>query len=393
MATVKKQGSGYKITVSCGYDMSGKQVRKHMTWVPDVGMTARQEAKELQRQAVLFEDSCKQGIGFGGHIKFEAFLQKYFDEYATNNLRERTRSGYEAYLPRVTKALGHLYLDKITPRQIKSFILNLGEDGINQKTGGGLSPKSIKNYLGFLSSVFGYALELEMINTNPCNSITPPAKEYHKKDGYTLDEAQDILDSLLDAPTKYRTYITLAIFCGYRREELCGLEWRDIDFSKSTIAINRALLYTKQKGVYIDDTKTVAGKRVQKQSDAVFNVLHKWRMEQNEMRIACGDLWVDEDRVFSGELGGSMHPNTPYSWFRRHCASHGIRFLGLHALRHLNASLRIYAGADVTTVAAALGHAQASTTLNIYAYEFAQAQAASSDAVADLLANKHQTNT
>lgn len=56
MATVKKQGRGYKITVSHGYDINGKQLRSYMTWIPDPGMSARQIEKELNRQAVLFEE-------------------------------------------------------------------------------------------------------------------------------------------------------------------------------------------------------------------------------------------------------------------------------------------------------------------------------------------------
>ena len=55
---------------------------------------------------------------------------------------------------------------------------------------------------------------------------------------------------------------------------------------------------------------------------------------------------------------------------------------------HLNASLLISTGADVKTVSAALGHSQATTTLNIYTHAFAEAQAAASDAVADKLKNK-----
>lgn len=35
MATIKKQGKGYKITVSHGYDINGKQLREHMTWAPE----------------------------------------------------------------------------------------------------------------------------------------------------------------------------------------------------------------------------------------------------------------------------------------------------------------------------------------------------------------------
>lgn len=31
MATIKKRGGSYKITVSMGYDINGKQIREHMT--------------------------------------------------------------------------------------------------------------------------------------------------------------------------------------------------------------------------------------------------------------------------------------------------------------------------------------------------------------------------
>ena len=307
------------------------------------------------------------------------------------NLRERTRASYAAYRQRVVDALGHLYLDKITPRQIKSFTLNLSEAGVNQRTGGGLSPKSIKNYLGFLSSVFSYALESELISENPCVKVKPPAAGHSDREWYTLDEAQYLLDSLSEAPVKYQAYIILAVFCGYRREELGGLEWGDIDFSNHIISISRASLYTKEKGVYTDDTKTRAAKRTQKQEAEVFDILKKWRAEQASTQLSLGDQWHKTNRVFTGDFGEPLHPNTPYTWLSRHCEKHGIRFLGIHALRHLNASLRISAGADVRTVAAALGHAQASTTLNIYAYEFAEAQAASSQAVANMLTQKKKS--
>lgn len=44
--------------------------------------------------------------------------------------------------------------------------------------------------------------------------------------------------------------------------------------------------------------------------------------------------------------------------------------LSVHSLRHTNASLLIAQGVDVRTVASLLGHAQASTTLDIYAHAF-----------------------
>lgn len=63
MATIKQRGDSYKITVSCGYDLNGKQIRRHLTWTPEPGMTARQIKKELDRQAVLFEEKMPQRSG------------------------------------------------------------------------------------------------------------------------------------------------------------------------------------------------------------------------------------------------------------------------------------------------------------------------------------------
>lgn len=56
MATIEKRNNAYRITVCCGYDINGKQIRRRMTYTPDEKMTAKQIEKEVQRQAVLFEE-------------------------------------------------------------------------------------------------------------------------------------------------------------------------------------------------------------------------------------------------------------------------------------------------------------------------------------------------
>ena len=69
MANITKRGASYRIRCSCGYGPSGNQVMKSMTWTPDPKMTAKQIEKELNRQAVLFEEKmperpCKQTTKF-----------------------------------------------------------------------------------------------------------------------------------------------------------------------------------------------------------------------------------------------------------------------------------------------------------------------------------------
>lgn len=89
MATIKKRegktGTSYLIRSSCGYDTSGRQVMRSMTWKPKPGMTEKQIEKELNRQAVLFDEKCSaQGVG-NGNIKFQAFAEQWFKEYAEPN--------------------------------------------------------------------------------------------------------------------------------------------------------------------------------------------------------------------------------------------------------------------------------------------------------------------
>ena len=80
-----------------------------------------------------------------------------------------------------------------------------------------------------------------------------------------------------------------------------------------------------------------------------------------------------------------MHNNTPYFWFKEFCEKKGIRFCDIHSLRHLHASLLINAGVDVVAVSGDLGHAQVSTTSNIYCHMFQEAQARTSQAIAEAL--------
>ncbi|MCM1328745.1 MAG: site-specific integrase, partial [Ruminococcus sp.] len=75
MAAIQKRGNSYRIKVSCGYDAHGKQVIQSMTWRPDEGMSEKQIEKEVQRQAVLFEQACRNGNVVAA-VKFEDFARQ-----------------------------------------------------------------------------------------------------------------------------------------------------------------------------------------------------------------------------------------------------------------------------------------------------------------------------
>lgn len=130
MATVTKRNNTYKITVSCGYDMNGRQIRRHMTWVPEPGMTEKQTEKELARQKVLFEERCRSGQVLDGNIRFADFAEKWFLKHGEKQLRPKTLARYRSMMPRINKAIGHVRLDSIKPHHLMAFYDNLGEAGV-----------------------------------------------------------------------------------------------------------------------------------------------------------------------------------------------------------------------------------------------------------------------
>lgn len=387
MSTVTKRGDTYRIRVSAGYDINGKQIMKSMTWKPAPGMTKKQIEKELDRQRVLFEEKVNSGQYSDGTIKFEAFAREWFLQIEKeDNLKHGTIKRFHQLEERTYKAIGHLQIGKITTRQIQSFINNLAEDGINQQTGGGLSTKTQSLYLNFISDVFNYGIKCGIVANNPCRNVRTIKKPKKESAVYTLEEAQRFI-KLLDeqAPSKYKLFFTLALYGGFRRGELLGFEWKDIDFDNGIITVNRTSLFSKDKGTYTSTPKTKTSQRSLKLPDMVIQQLKQFRAEQNIERLKLGDQWHDTDRIFTAWNGEPMGVDSARHWLTKFCKRNNIPYVNVHSFRHLNASLLINNGVDVRTVSATLGHSQTSTTLNIYAHAFQETQAKASEAVANAL--------
>lgn len=384
MATIRKRGNSYQIRVSCGYDTSGNQVVQTMTWKPADGMNKKQIEKELQKQAILFEDKCMKGQ-VTANIKFQDFAEQWFEEYAKLNLRNTSYERMRQLTVRVYPAIGHLRLDKITSRHIQQFINDLALNGKSLKNGRPLSRKTAVHHLSFISDVFSYAVKMEMLTDNPCRRVTVPKGEKKEKDIYTLEEVAQLFQLLETAPLKYRTFFALAIYSGFRRGEMLGLEWKDIDWEHNVISVRRTSNYTASKGIYTDTTKTKKSQRSLKFPQSVMDLLCEYKAEQDEEREKLGTKWQDYDRLFVKWDGRPMNNNTPYFWLKEFCEANNFRFCDIHSLRHFYASALINKGVDAAAVSGALGHSTITTTTSIYCHVFNQAQARASEAIASVL--------
>lgn len=384
MATIRKRGNTYQIRVSCGYDTKGNQVIQTTSWKPEPNMTARQAEKEVQKQAMLFEEKCLKGQ-ITANVKFETFAEQWFEEYAKLNLRHTSYERMRQLTQRVYPAIGHLRLDKITGRHVQQFINDLALNGKSMKTGKPLSRKTAIHHLSFISDVFSYAVKMDMLSENPCRKVTVPKGEKKEKEIYTLEEIEELFRLLETAPLKYRTFFTLAIYSGFRRGELLGLEWKDIDWEHNVISVRRTSNYTADKDIYTDTTKTKKSQRSLKFPPMVMDLLKEYKSEQDEEKVKLGSKWIDYDRLFVKYDGRPMNNNTPYFWFTEFCKENNFRFCDTHSMRHFYASALINEGVDAAAVSGALGHSVISTTTSIYCHAFQQAQARASDAITSVL--------
>ncbi len=378
MATIEKKNNGYKITVSCGYDPAGKQVRKRMVWTPPSGMTKRQIEKELNRQATLFEERVKTGgVEVSGKIRFRDFLDQFMENYVKLYRKPNTIARYERDIKRIKNSLGHIRLEDLRTGHISAFAAALQESGAKQD-GGKLAPSSVNTILRTLSAGMGRAVRWGYIENNPCQYADGPSS-YSDEVAY-LDEpdARRMLSLLALEPIKWRALITFDLLSGLRRGELLGLQWGDMDFDNHLVYIRRTWNYTSAVGCYFGTPKTVRSKRPLHLSTSVFVVLLEYRRWQDNQRKALGDAWKgspEDDRVFTTDEGAPIFPTSPTWWLRKFTQRTGLPQVSIHSLRHTFASLMIADEVPIVEISSQLGHAKTSTTTNVYGHVIASAHA------------------
>lgn len=163
MATLEKRNNSYRITVSAGYDLTGKQIKKRMTYTPPQNLTARQIKKEVERQAVLFEESVITGNAADGNIKLQDFIERWFNDYAAEHLRIQTIKRYRNLTKRIYAAMGYMRLDRIKPHNLLSFYQSLGAE-VKETTAGRKSKSNFKKTITDNSLTYQQLAELSGVS-------------------------------------------------------------------------------------------------------------------------------------------------------------------------------------------------------------------------------------
>lgn len=430
MASIRKRGNNYQITVSNGRDSKGKQIIETATFTPDPNKTVKQNEKALEKFVFEFEEKVKSGKYLNGEkLSFQDFTEIWLNDYAEKQLEPTTIQTYKHLLRlHIIPAIGHLKLSKIQPVHLNKFYNTMASERKDGREGG-YSPKTIRHVHNVISGIYATAIKWNIVMENPCDRVDPPkqARTCDKIKYFTLEQAEIFL-GLLDKeyttfckahdriddtgkqyhvsdynetrriPTQFKLFYLLALFCGMRRGELIALEWSDINFENNSISVTKSTSMVNGKPL-TKTPKTKSSVRLISVPKSVIDVAKNYRKEQLQYRMAIGNQWDGDNYVFIQWNGRQMHLDTPYNTFKKIIRRYNEQTINpeeklpeipLHGLRHTSATLLISQNMDVRTVANRLGHAQTSTTMDIYSHALKQMDEKAAEVFDDLFPAKAQ---
>ena len=334
----------------------------------------RKEAEAAERRALEARD---RGFNVAPARLTVAELMARFIDFCRADVEKHTAATIETYLQKsklyIAPSLGGISLPKLKPTHIAECLTALRTSGgKNEKP---LSPKTVRNVYGLLHGALSWALDLDLVTRNVCDTDATKPPGPSRSPAKALDDGEVARLFAVAEKTRWGPFVTLALATGARRGELCALSWSDVDFGGRTLMIARSLSQTKSR-VELKGTKTGSIRRLAL-SRLALDALRRQRAAQAQEKLCAQTRYIDEGAVFATPLGGRITPMAATKAFGKLAKTALISTTRLHDTRHTAAShLIVGCRTDARTAASVLGHTNPSVTLSIYAHLFADAQRA-----------------
>lgn len=237
-----------------------------------------------------------------------------------------------------------------------------------------LSPKTIKNAHGLLSSTLKHAVERDRITKNVAHALKLP-RGRRKIEPVFLSQAE--FATLLDKiEREYQPLVAFLAGTGLRWNEATALTGSDfqLDVAPYTVSVTKAWKYDASGAMYLGTAKTVASERT-------VTVPARLVTELVPLIVAAGP----RGHVFKGRDGKALrHPwFLENVWYPARRAADLGRDPRIHDLRHTHASWLIAAGVSLPVIQRRLGHESIKTTVDTYGHLAPDSFAGAADA-ADL---------
>lgn len=289
------------------------------------------------------------------------YLDRWLDHIASTKSPTTIR-GYRGSIKRIDDKLGSLRLSKLTAQHLDRAYREWLDEGLH--------PSSVHHTHAVLSAALNQAVKWSVVPRAVTRSASPPPLRVGPK---AIPSPEVILRLIAGAEDRGQPILAAAIAVaattGARRGEMLGVRWSDVDLVDGNLHIRRAIKHDDGPGWVVGPTKTHAQRQIVLDRFSV-QVLRR-HLDAAVQRAGEAFVILDPDGyVFTFDPSGEtpMRPDSLGQAFARLCVKEGVSGVTLHTLRHFSASVLVASGRDVRTIAGRLGHADATTTLRVYAH-------------------------
>jgi integrase len=269
--------------------------------------------------------------------------------------KESTRENYLHSLNKhILPAFGSFLINEIKRKDLKFFFDKKYAEGLNLNT--------IKLIRAPINGILSYAVELELIESNPMRDLVLK----YKKKKFEIDPLTESESHLLLEQAKtfmdgaYYPGILCALRTGMRIGEIQALKWSDIDFDNRQIEVKRSF----RKG-RMTDTKNHKQRRV----DMTLHLTETLKTHRTaQKRDALKNGKPVSEFVFAGTRDELLNRITFKNALDRCIERAKLRHVRTHSLRHSYATIRLMKGHNVGDVSYQLGHSSIKITYDVYAH-------------------------
>ena len=368
--------------------------------------TAKQKRREVWRQVTTCFDSGEVRTKSQATKALEAWrvemeakaakpesasvsVPDYVDSFLTEwerNIEPSTLKGYKTLAKHIRAEFEGVALCDLTGKQVTAWVNKMHRKGLSQAT-------QVKAFR-LLNLVCKQAVKADDLDANPCDKADAPKAP--KPDPNPLTEkSRQTLVNLLDGmePTPLAVAAYLGIYMGLREAEICALQWRDVDFTRELVAVQKAIGRAEgEKSTYIKGTKTDGSTRLLPIPAPMLDVLRA-RKDKMTDELAQAEMSLSDEEFGNlyviGYIDGRYkNPNVLGKEWRGFAEAFDLmgtrgRLCTFHDTRHTFATVAVAAKIDVKSVASYLGHSNAAMTLNIYADADENAKRAAADVMGE----------
>ena len=356
----------YETHVYVGME-NGKPVSKHVRASSQRELNSKVSALKVQLDA---------GKNIYDKAMFGVWADKWLNEIKIpSGIGNGTLTQYTSAIKHLNKKFEFVEMKHITLSQFQSFINELAKK--NPNTGEPMAKSTLENIKKVASGIFSYARSNNIAGVPDFfkSVMIPKNSPVNERRALTEEEQQWIIDT----PHRAQLPAMIMMFAGLRRGEVIPLEWADVDLKKGLITINKSIEFVENKGEIKKGGKTTNAKRkvpippilieylanIKKESKVLSKyvcVNEKGNYHTKSSWRKMWDSYLNDLNVKYGYDGDISKFNPKYGTE----LPMRIPKITPHYLRHTFATLLFLEDVNVVAAKQFLGHADISTTVNIY---------------------------